>query len=134
MHSRAQRRHTAKTEPRLPRPANDTARPAVLRARFAATKDRLAANSNRLTSNPHLHTFRGRNHRGRPASAFITHTLTNKTQHRRTFMRTLLSVFHAAAAVVLMAGAVIPASAQSDEQRLAEAKAQTASYLRYFKF
>jgi pimeloyl-ACP methyl ester carboxylesterase len=49
-------------------------------------------------------------------------------------MRTLLSVFQAAAAVVLMAGAVIPASAQSDEQRLAEAKTQTASYLRYFKF
>jgi len=49
-------------------------------------------------------------------------------------MRTLFSVFRAATAVVLMAGAVIPASAQGDEQRLAEAKAQTASYLRYFKF
>jgi pimeloyl-ACP methyl ester carboxylesterase len=49
-------------------------------------------------------------------------------------MRTLLSVFQAAAAVVLMAGAIIPASAQGDDQRLAEAKAQTASYLRYFKF
>src|SRR5262245_25666419 len=49
-------------------------------------------------------------------------------------MRTLFSVFRAAASVVLMAGAIIPASAQGDEQRLAEAKAQTASYLRYFKF
>ena len=49
-------------------------------------------------------------------------------------MRTLLSALRATAAVVLMAGAVIPASAQGDEQRLAEAKAQTASYLRYFKF
>jgi pimeloyl-ACP methyl ester carboxylesterase len=50
------------------------------------------------------------------------------------FMRTLLSVFRAAAAVLLMAGAVMPASAQGDEQRLAEAKAQAVSYLRYFKF
>jgi len=49
-------------------------------------------------------------------------------------MRTLFSTFRAAAAVVLMAGAIIPASAQGDEQRLAEAKTQTASYLRYFKF
>jgi pimeloyl-ACP methyl ester carboxylesterase len=49
-------------------------------------------------------------------------------------MHTLLSAFRAAAAVLLMAGAVIPASAQGDEQRLAEAKAQTVSYLRYFKF
>jgi pimeloyl-ACP methyl ester carboxylesterase len=49
-------------------------------------------------------------------------------------MRTLLSAFRAAAAVVLMAGAVISASAQGDEQRLAEANAQTLSYLRYFKF
>jgi pimeloyl-ACP methyl ester carboxylesterase len=50
------------------------------------------------------------------------------------FMRTLLSAFRAAAAVLLIAGAVIPASAQGDEGRLAEAKAQTVSYLRYFKF
>jgi pimeloyl-ACP methyl ester carboxylesterase len=49
-------------------------------------------------------------------------------------MRTFLSAFRAAASVVLMAGAIIPASAQGDDQRLAEAKAQTASYLRYFKF
>ncbi|HKE04824.1 MAG TPA: hypothetical protein VKE91_12250, partial [Blastocatellia bacterium] len=49
-------------------------------------------------------------------------------------MRTLFSASRAAAAVVLMAGAIIPASAQGDEQRLAEAKTQTASYLRYFKF
>ena len=49
-------------------------------------------------------------------------------------MRTLLSAFRAAAAVVLMASAVILAIAQGDDQRLAEAKAQTASYLRYFKF
>jgi pimeloyl-ACP methyl ester carboxylesterase len=50
------------------------------------------------------------------------------------FMRTLFSAFRTAVAVVLMASAVIPASAQGDEQRLAEAKAQTVSYLRYFKF
>ena len=49
-------------------------------------------------------------------------------------MRTLFSVFRAAASVVLMAGAIMPASAQGDDQRLAEAKAQNASYLRYFKF
>src|SRR5262249_58497596 len=49
-------------------------------------------------------------------------------------MRTLFSASRAAAAVVLMAGAIIPASAQGDEQRMAEAKTQTASYLRYFKF
>jgi pimeloyl-ACP methyl ester carboxylesterase len=49
-------------------------------------------------------------------------------------MRILLSAFRAAAAVALIAGAIIPASAQSDEQRLAEAKAQIGSYLRYFKF
>src|SRR4029434_596867 len=49
-------------------------------------------------------------------------------------MRALFSALSAAAAVLLMAGAVIPIAAQSDEQRLAEAKAQTASYLRYFKF
>ncbi|HEX2490614.1 MAG TPA: alpha/beta fold hydrolase, partial [Blastocatellia bacterium] len=49
-------------------------------------------------------------------------------------MRTFLSVFCAAASVVLMAGAIIPASAQGDDQRLAEAKVQTASYLRYFKY
>ncbi len=49
-------------------------------------------------------------------------------------MRTLFSAFRAAAAVVLMAIAVISASSQGDEQRLAEAKAQTLVYLRYFKF
>src|SRR5262249_5266661 len=49
-------------------------------------------------------------------------------------MRTLFSAFRAAAAVLLMGSAIIPASAQGDEQRLAEAKTQTASYLRYFKF
>src|SRR5882672_5194589 len=49
-------------------------------------------------------------------------------------MRTLLSAFRAAAAVLLMAIAVISASAQGDEQRLAEAKAQIGDYLRYFKF
>jgi len=49
-------------------------------------------------------------------------------------MRTLFSAFRAAAAVVLMAGAVISASAQGDERRLAEAKAQIGDYLRYFKF
>jgi pimeloyl-ACP methyl ester carboxylesterase len=49
-------------------------------------------------------------------------------------MRTFLSVFCAAASIVLMAGAIIPASAQGDDQRLAEAKVQTASYLRYFKY
>jgi pimeloyl-ACP methyl ester carboxylesterase len=49
-------------------------------------------------------------------------------------MRTFLSVFRASASVVLMAGAIIPASAQGDDQRLAEAKVQTASYLRYFKY
>src|SRR5262245_9697798 len=49
-------------------------------------------------------------------------------------MRTLLSAFRSAAAVALIAGAVIQASAQSDEQRLAEAKTQTGNYLRYFKF
>jgi pimeloyl-ACP methyl ester carboxylesterase len=49
-------------------------------------------------------------------------------------MRTLFYAFRAAAAVVLMAAAVLPASAQGDERRLAEAKAQTVSYLRYFKF
>jgi pimeloyl-ACP methyl ester carboxylesterase len=49
-------------------------------------------------------------------------------------MRTLFSFFRAAASVALMAGAIIPASAQGDDQRLAEAKAQTASYIRYFKF
>jgi pimeloyl-ACP methyl ester carboxylesterase len=50
------------------------------------------------------------------------------------FMRTLLSAFRAAAAVVLIAGAVILAIAQGDEQRLAEAKTQMGGYLRYFKF
>ena len=49
-------------------------------------------------------------------------------------MRTFLSAIRVAASVVLMAGAIIPASAQGDDQRLAEAKAQTASYLRYFKY
>jgi pimeloyl-ACP methyl ester carboxylesterase len=49
-------------------------------------------------------------------------------------MRILFSTFRAAAAVVIMAVAVISAFSQSDEQRLAEAKAQTLSYLRYFKF
>jgi len=49
-------------------------------------------------------------------------------------MRTLFYGFRAAAAVLLIGGAIIPASAQSDDQRLAEAKTQTASYLRYFKF
>lgn len=48
-------------------------------------------------------------------------------------MRTLFSAFRAAAAVV-MAGAVISVLAQGDERRLAESKAQTLSYLRYFKF
>jgi pimeloyl-ACP methyl ester carboxylesterase len=49
-------------------------------------------------------------------------------------MRTLFSAFRAAVAVVLMTGAVIPVLAQGDEQRLAEAKAQTIRYLQYFKF
>jgi pimeloyl-ACP methyl ester carboxylesterase len=49
-------------------------------------------------------------------------------------MRILFSVFRAAAAVVLAASVVIPASAQGDGQRLAEAKAQIGDYLRYFKF
>ncbi|HKQ79638.1 MAG TPA: DUF2911 domain-containing protein [Blastocatellia bacterium] len=49
-------------------------------------------------------------------------------------MRTLHSALRAAAAIVLMACAIIPASAQGDEQRLAEAKSQTGAYLRYFKF
>jgi pimeloyl-ACP methyl ester carboxylesterase len=49
-------------------------------------------------------------------------------------MRTFLSAFRAAVAVVLTAGAVVSVLAQGDEQRLAEAKAQTLSYLRYFKF
>ena len=49
-------------------------------------------------------------------------------------MRTFPSAFRAAASVVLMAGAIILASAQGDDQRLAEAKVQTASYLRYFKY
>jgi pimeloyl-ACP methyl ester carboxylesterase len=49
-------------------------------------------------------------------------------------MRTLFFAFRAAASVVLMAGAIMPASAQGDDQRLAEAKVQTASYLRYFKY
>jgi pimeloyl-ACP methyl ester carboxylesterase len=48
-------------------------------------------------------------------------------------MRTLFSAFRAAAAVV-MAGAVISVLAQGDERGLAESKAQTLSYLRYFKF
>src|SRR5262249_49372733 len=66
-----------------------------------------------------------------PSSRTLLH---NKTQPRRTFMRTFLSAFRAAAAVVLMASAIIPASAQGDERRLAEAKAKIGSYLRYFKF
>jgi pimeloyl-ACP methyl ester carboxylesterase len=49
-------------------------------------------------------------------------------------MRTFLSAFRAAAAVALMASAVMLVLAQGDEKRLAEAKAQTVSYLRYFKF
>ena|GEM_PF-142331 len=49
-------------------------------------------------------------------------------------MHTLFSAFRAAAAVVLMASAVISASAQGDEQRLADAKSQISSYLRYFSF
>ncbi|HEY7183940.1 MAG TPA: hypothetical protein VIC84_21085, partial [Blastocatellia bacterium] len=49
-------------------------------------------------------------------------------------MRTFLSAFRAAVAVVLTAGAVVSVLAQGDEQRLAEAKAQTLGYLRYFKF
>ncbi|MBO0720176.1 MAG: DUF2911 domain-containing protein [Blastocatellia bacterium] len=49
-------------------------------------------------------------------------------------MRTLFSVLRAAAAAMLMAGAVISASAQSDGQSLAEAKAQITSYLHYFNF
>src|SRR5262245_13605738 len=56
------------------------------------------------------------------------------TQHRRILMRTLLSGFRSVTAVVLMASAVMPASAQIDEQRLAEAKSQTVRYLLYFNF
>src|SRR5262249_34129319 len=66
-----------------------------------------------------------------PSSRTLLH---NNTKHRRTFMHTLFSAFRAADAAVLMMGAIIPVSAQGDEQRLAEAKAQTLSYLRYFKF
>jgi len=49
-------------------------------------------------------------------------------------MRTLFSALRSAATVVLMVSAVISASAQGDEQRMAEAKAQIGAYLRYFKF
>lgn len=49
-------------------------------------------------------------------------------------MRTILSTFRFVAVSVFLASAVIPASAQGDDQRLAEAKTQISNYLRYFKF
>jgi pimeloyl-ACP methyl ester carboxylesterase len=49
-------------------------------------------------------------------------------------MQKIFSAFRAVATAVLTTVAVISASAQDGEQGLAEARAQTASYLRYFKF
>jgi pimeloyl-ACP methyl ester carboxylesterase len=49
-------------------------------------------------------------------------------------MQKFFSAFRAVATALLTTFAVISASAQGDEQRLAEARAQTASYIRYFKF
>src|SRR5262245_24767946 len=49
-------------------------------------------------------------------------------------MRTILSAFRFVAVLVFLTGAVIPASAQGNEQRMAEAKTQISNYLHYFKF
>jgi len=49
-------------------------------------------------------------------------------------MRTIFSAFRFVAVFVFLASAISPASAQGDEQRLAEAKIQISNYLRYFKF